>query len=274
MCKLLKVSKSGYYKWLSCPVSNQEQANLKLDKYIKVLFTKYTKDYGYRRIYKELLKLNLPTSINRVRRRMVKLNLYATKPVKKYKSTTNKSCTGSRYVANLLNQDLSATAPNQKWVSDITETKVRGKKLYLAVIIDLYSRKVIGWSMNNHMRSGLIIDALNMAMNNRAYPKYVLLHSDRGSQYASYKYQQILKHYQIIQSMSATGCCYDNAACESFFATLKKELIYKVQFIDMHDAKSAIFRYIEAFYNKVRLHSSIGYLAPLEFESRQLAIAA
>jgi transposase InsO family protein len=94
--------------------------------------------------------------------------------------------------------------------------------------------------MNNHMRSGLIIDALNMAMNNRAYPKYVLLHSDRGSQYASYKYQRILKHYQIIQSMSAKGCCYDNAACESFFATLKKELIYKVQFIDMHDAKSAM----------------------------------
>ena len=274
MCKLLKVSKSGYYKWLSCPVSNQAQANLKLDKYIKVLFTKYATNYGYRRIYKELLKLNIPASINRVRRRMVKLNLYAATPVKKYKSTTNKSCTGTRYVANLLNQDLTTTAPNQKWVSDITETKVRGKKLYLAVIIDLYSRKVIGWSMNNHMRSGLIIDALNMAMNNRGYPKYVLLHSDRGSQYASYKYQRILKHYQIIQSMSATGCCYDNAACESFFATLKKELIYKVQFIDMHDAKSSIFSYIEAFYNKVRLHSSISYLAPLEFESRQLAMAA
>ena len=269
MCKLLKVSSSGYYQYLSRGISNRDVLNIALDQEIKRLFDKYEGVYGYRRIYREL---TITASINRVRRRMMELNLYAT-PKKKYKTPT-KSCSGSSYAANILDQDLHATAPNQKWVSDITQMQINSRKLYLAVIIDLYSRKVIGWSMSNRMPASLVCNALKMAMRNRGYPTGVILHSDRGSQYTSYDYQRLIASYMLIGSMSAKGCCYDNAACESFFATLKKEHVYRKRFGCYETAKSSVFKYIEAFYNRKRRHSSIGYLSPLEFEFKQLAMAA
>lgn len=270
MCRILKVSTSGYYKYLATGMSNRDIMNQALDKEITAIFKQFNGIYGYRRIHKEL---TTSASLNRVRRRMQELGLYAVVK-KKYKATTTKSCAGSRYAANLLDQDLHTTAPNQKWVSDITEMKIHAHKLYLSVIIDLYSRKVIGWSMSSRMPASLVCDALNMAMRNRGYPKGVIVHSDRGSQYTSDSYQRLITLYGLICSMSAKGCCYDNAACESFFATLKKEHVYRISFRDREEAKSSIFRYIEAFYNRVRLHSSIRYRSPIEFESKLLKIAA
>lgn len=269
MCRLLKVSTSGYYKYLPRGISKQAINNLILDKVIIRLYKEHQGLYGYRRIYHQL---DIDASMNRVRRRMIALGLYAVTK-KRYKTTT-KSKNNAEYAPNILNQDFTADYPNQKWVSDITEMKIDAKKLYLALIIDLYSRKVIGWSMSNRMPASLVCDALNMAMRNRGYPKDVILHSDRGSQYTSEEYQKLITLYGLRCSMSAKGCCYDNAACESFFGTLKIELIYLKKFKDVGIAKSSIFNYIEAYYNRVRLHSSIGYMSPLEFESKQYAIAA
>ena len=269
MCNLLKVSTSGYYKYLPQGLSSRDVMNIALDQEITALFKQYEGIYGYRRIYREI---TMHASLNRVRRRMIALGLYAV--IKKKYQASPKSCVGTRYAANLLDQDLNTTAPNQKWISDITEMKVNARKLYLAVIIDLYSRKVIGWSMSNRMTAELACDALRMAMRNRGYPNGVMLHSDRGSQYTSKIYQTLLTAYGLICSMSAKGCCYDNAACESFFATLKKEHVYRNKFSSWEAAKSSIFKYIEVFYNRIRLHSSIEYLSPLQFESKQLAIAA
>ena len=272
MCKLLAASTSGYYKWIHSHPSARAVSNILVDKHIKIIFSHHHKRYGYRRIYKEIIKLNILVSKNRVRRRMIKLNLYAV-VTKKYKTTT-KSCAQSRYANNILDQDFQADYLNHKWVSDITQMKINGRKLYLAVIVDLCSRMVIGWSMSNRMTASIVIGALNMAMRNRGYPKGVILHSDRGSQYISTSYQKLITHYQLKCSMSAKGCCYDNAACESFFATLKKELIYATTFSDVQAAKNSIFQYIEAYYNRVRLHSSIDYYSPLEFELKLLNIAA
>ncbi len=268
MCKLFKVSTSGYYKWLPRPPSKRTISNLILDEQIKAIYIQHKGLYGYRRIYHSL---TLNASMNRVRRRMITLNLYAVTK-KKYKAT--RSSSNHKYAPNLLQQDFTANHANQKWISDITEMKIHGKKLYLAVIIDLYSRKVIGWSMSNRMPASLVCNALNMAMRNRNYPSEVILHSDRGSQYSSTDYQKLMKLYGLICSMSAKGCCYDNAACESFFSTLKIEHVYLSKFRDVDHAKSSIFSYIEAYYNRIRLHSSIGYNSPLEFELNQLNLAA
>ena len=269
MCKIIKVSRSGYYQWLRRPLSNRAISNLVLDAKIKERYKHHKSKYGYRRIHKEIV---IQASASRVRRRMIALGLYAIRKGR-YKGTT-KSNNNEVYADNLLQQDFHADYPNQKWVSDITEIKIKGKKLYLAVIIDLYSRKVIGWSMSSRMRSRLVCDALHMATLNRGYPRGVILHSDRGSQYRSLDYQKLISKYGLLCSMSAKGCCYDNAACESFFATLKTELIYETVFEDREAVKTAIFSYIEAYYNRERLHSSIGYLSPVIFEQQQFAMVA
>jgi putative transposase len=269
MCRLLTVSSSGYYTWLSRPLSKRTASNLILDAQIKLLYYHHQRKYGYRRIYHAL---SIPTSMNRVRRRMIALGLYGIRKGK-FKSTTN-SNHNKPYAPNILQQNFSADYPNQKWVSDITEMKINDKKLYLAVIIDLYARKVVGWSMSNRMPAKLVCDALKMAMLNRGYPTGVILHSDRGGQYCSDDYQKLIVLYKIKCSMSAAGCCYDNAACESFFATLKTEHVNQCKFKDREGAKSSIFSYIEAYYNRVRLHSSIGYMSPVEFEDKKFAMVA
>ena len=269
MCKVLKVSSSGYYQWLKRPLSSRAANNMVLDQEIKRLFTKHKSRCGYRGIHKHL---KIASSSSRVRRRMKYLGLHAIHKRKYNKRTKqNNDC---NYADNLLNQDFHADHIDQKWVSDITEMKINNRKLYLAVILDLCSRKVIGWPMSNRMPTELVCNALNMAMRNRGYPTGVILHSDRGSQYCSHDYQKLINSYKLLCSMSAKGCCYDNAACESFFATLKAELIYRETFASVVQAKSAIFEYIEAYYNRKRLHSSIGYLAPVTFEQQLFAMAA
>jgi putative transposase len=269
MCKVLTVSSSGYYQWLKRPLSSREVSNLVLDQEIICLFKEHKSRCGYRGIHKHL---TISASSSRVRRRMKALSLYAIHKRKYTKKT--KQDNDFKYADNLLNLDFHADHLDQKWVSDITEMKINNRKLYLAVILDLCSRKVIGWSMSNRMTASIVCRALNMAMRNRSYPTGVILHSDRGSQYCSNDYQKLINIYKLRYSMSAKGCCYDNAACESFFATLKAELIYREVYVSVEQAKSAIFQYIEAYYNRVRLHSGIGYLSPVIFEQQCLAIAA
>lgn len=176
---------------------------------------------------------------------------------------------------NKLNQQFTTSKPNEKWVTDITYVWTKEGWLYLAVVLDLFSRKVVGWSMDETMEKGLVMNALNMALKNRQPQKGLLHHSDRGSQYASADYQKLLEQQQITCSMSRKGNCYDNAAMESFFATLKQELVYHQQYENRQYAKQDIFEYIEVWYNRKRRHSSLGYMSPEEFENaNHYAIAA
>jgi putative transposase len=176
---------------------------------------------------------------------------------------------------NKLNQDFTASRPNQKWVTDITYVWTKQGWLYLAVVPDLFSRQVVGWSMNASMERGLVIAALRMALQARQPSKGLLHHSDRGSQYASNDYQQVLTNHGICCSMSRKGNCYDNAVMESFFATLKQELIYRRQYENRQEAKQDIFEYIHVWYNRRRRHSSLEYLSPEQFERQsQSAMAA
>ena len=184
---------------------------------------------------------------------------------RKFKATTDSAHVKPTF-ENLLNREFRAEAPNQKWVSDITYVWTQEGWLYLCVFIDLYSRAVIGWSMGNRIDSNLVCNALMMALWRRGFPKGVLVHSDRGSQYASRKYLALLKTYQLIGSMSRKGNCWDNACAESFFHTIKIELINDILYLSREEAKQSIFEYVEMYYNKRRRHSTIDYNTPEEFE--------
>lgn len=267
-CRLLAISSSAYYQWRKQPVSVREQANNILDKIILMLFNKHRQCYGYRRIYKALVaSYDYKGSIERVRRRMLAKGLKA-KQHKAFKATTD-SDHALRISPNILNRGFNASSPNQKWVGDITYINTDQGWLYLATVIDLYSRKVIGWSMQTHMKATLVCDALNMALMNRAYPTGVLFHSDRGSQYCSQMFRGIINQYDFTQSMSRKGNCWDNAVAESFFKTLKLEAIDGRCFKTMEEAKGVVFNYIEVYYNRQRMHSSIQYQIPAEYEARQ-----
>lgn len=175
---------------------------------------------------------------------------------------------------NKLDQDFIASKANEKWVTDITYIWTKEGWLYLAVVLDLFSRKVVGWAMDNNMERGLVITALTMALQTRKPPKGLLHHSDRGSQYASNDYQQLLKNNKICCSMSRKGNCYDNAVMESFFATLKQELVYHRLYQNRKEAKQDIFEYIEVWYNRKRMHSTLGYMSPHEFENKSQHLLA
>jgi transposase InsO family protein len=175
---------------------------------------------------------------------------------------------------NKLDQDFTASKANEKWVTDITYIWTKEGWLYLAVVLDLFSRKVVGWAMDNNMERGLVITALTMALQTRKPPKGLLHHSDRGSQYASNDYQQLLKNNKICCSMSRKGNCYDNAVMESFFATLKQELVYHRLYQNRKEAKQDIFEYIEVWYNRKRMHSTLGYMSPHEFENKSQHLLA
>ncbi len=192
------------------------------------------------------------------------------KAVKKFKVTTD-----SRHqrpaAPNLLARDFKADAPNQKWAGDITYLYTSEGWLYLAVVIDLYSRAVIGWLMSSRMTANLVADALTMAMFRRGFPKGVILHSDRGSQYCSGVYRQLVEQYQLRQSMSRKGDCWDNACVESFFHTLKVEAIYGEALMSRQQMRQAVFEYIEIDYNRQRRHSTLGYVSPMNYESSLVA---
>ena len=269
MSRVLKVSCSGYYDWLKRPPSVREQQRQARDEEIRQAFDASQGRSGSPNITRDLHDLGHDCDRKTVAESMRRQGLRA-KAAKKFKVTTD-SKHHLPVAPNHLNRDFSATKPNQKWVSDITYLWTDEGWLYLAVIIDLYSRAVIGWSLNTRMTRQLVCDALTMALWRRGFPKGVLLHSDRGSQYCSNDYQQRIKDHKLICSMSRTGNCWDNAVAESFFHTMKVEAIRDERFSTREKLKQAVFEYIEVDYNRNRRHSAIGYISPMAFEAKKCA---
>lgn len=267
MCKVFDVSPSGYYEWRKRPPSQREQENKQLVKAIRKAHQDSGKTYGSPRIHAELQAQGHACSLNRVARLMRQHHIRA-KRRRRYKTTTN-SDHSDPVAPNLLEQDFTASRPNEKWVADITYIRTDEGWLYLAVIIDLFSRLVVGWAMDTRLHSNLVERALHMAVSRRKPGKGLIHHSDRGSQYASQSFQNMLKAHHIQASMSGTGNCYDNAPAESFFASLKAERVSHRIYRTRQEAIIDIFQYIETFYNRQRRHSSLGYLSPMAFEHQQ-----
>jgi putative transposase len=264
MCNVLVVPRSGYYAWIDRPVSRRDLEDEKLLFHIKQIHKESNGTYGILRMTKALKRRNIHCGKNRVAKVMRKNNIIC-RTRRKYKAKTN-SKHNYPVAPNLLGQSFYVEAPNTVWVGDITYIGTKQGWLYLAAVEDLFNRKVIDWSMSDAMPTELTASALEMAVGRRNPSAGLICHSDRGVQYASYKYQQPLRDKKMIQSMSRKGDCYDNACAESFFATLKKELIHGRKFKTRAEAKQAVFQYIEIWYNSRRLHSSLGYMSPNEFE--------
>jgi putative transposase len=253
-------------RWLERPQTSIEKDDAELIEMIKTLFQKGRKNYGTRRLKQALIGLGWHVSRRRIGRLMAAAGL-ACKTKRKFKATTN-SNHDLPIVPNYLERQFTVTQPNQAYVGDITYIYTQEGWLYLAVVIDLYSRQVVGWSMAEHMRAKLVNDALLMAVWKRKPGKGLIWHTDRGSQYASDSHRALLKEHGITQSMSRKGNCWDNAVSESFFHTLKTELVHHQHYQTRAEAKQDIFEYIEVFYNRERLHSSNNYLSPVDYEMR------
>lgn len=266
-CRLFELSRSAYYEWWANEDARIEAeiAYARLCIQIELLFYRYKSRYGARRITDELFKRGTKCSCEKVSKIMQDKKLV---PLghKKYKVITTNSNHKYKVFDNLLERNFTVDQPNQVYVGDITYIRTGEGWLYLAVVIDLYSRKVIGYKMSNRMTKDIVISALLNALKARGYPKGVIIHSDRGSQYASNEYKRILKQYGLLGSMSKKGDCWDNAVAESFFASLKKEYVHHTLFATRTKAQLGIFDYIEAWYNSERAHSTIGGLSPNEFE--------
>ncbi|MEH6889414.1 IS3 family transposase [Bacillus sp. JJ864] len=264
MCNVLGASKSGYFKWLKRPKSDRQKQHEKLSQEIFQTHLEFKQRYGSVKIAKTLNKRGVKVSERTVSRIMTK-NQWKSCTVKKYKATTN-SKHHHPVSENVLNRQFTATKPNQLWVADITYVPTNEGWLYLASVMDLYSRKIVGWAMNKTMTKELVISALTMAYKRQNPKKGVIHHSDRGVQYASHEYQRLLKKYHMMGSMSRKGNCYDNACIESFHGILKRELVYQMKYKTREEAKKSLFEYIEFFYNSKRIHSTLGYYTPNEFE--------
>lgn len=264
LCKQLEVSRSGYYAWLNRPDSQRTVENQRLIKTMTESFKSSRQTYGYRRIHQFLKGKGELCGKHRVARLMKKQGLRP-KTKRKFKATTNSKHKLPIH-QNHLQRDFRPQQANQRWVSDITYIGTNEGWLYLAVVMDLYSRHIVGWAMDSRMTESLVIDALKMALFRRRVASGLLLHSDRGSQYAAGTYQAILKNHGILCSMSRKGNCWDNAAMESFFRSLKVESIYHQSFKTRGEAKLTIFDYIEVFYNRQRIHSTLNYLSPVDYE--------
>jgi len=269
MCKVLKVDRTSYYSWIRAG-SIIEKSDKELNRLIEDTFYESRQTYGTRRI-KALLLQNegLIVSRRRVGKIMKKLGL-SVKGKRKFKINTTDSNHSLPIANNILNRDFYAGEANQKYVGDITYIPTNEGWLYLATVIDLYSRKIVGWSMSDSMKTTLVNDALLMALKQRKPNKGLIWHTDRGSQYASYEHRDLLQSYGVIQSMSRKGNCWDNAVAESFFHTLKTELTHHQNFQTKAQANQAIFEYIEVFYNRQRIHSSNNNLSPVAFEKKML----
>lgn len=264
MCRLLEVSRSGFYAYLNRPVSARQHQRELVSQAVEATFIAFKKRYGAPRLTDELNDQGIVCSKNHVARLLSEKGLRARNGKgfryrARIESKTNVS-------ENLLARKFDAAAPNQKWVSDITYIRVGRTWLFLAVVLDLFSRKVIGWSLDTHMRESLIIEAFDMAVTGRELGNGLLLHSDRGVQYRGHEYQQALRLNDITCSMSRTGNCWDNAVMESFFSRLKVELIYAENYKTVDETQAGLFEYIELFYNRKRRHSAIGNISPHEFE--------
>jgi transposase InsO family protein len=266
MCRALAVSPAGYYAWRVRPESVRGVINRALVAKIRVIHRESRETYGSPSIWDALIKQGHDVGEHRVARLMRQEGIRA-KTVKKWRATTQ-STHRLPVATNALNRQFTVTHPNRVWAGDITYVWTTEGWLYLAVVLDLYSRLVIGWAMGQRLTRELAEQALLMALTNRQPSAGLLHHSDRGSQYAATQYQQVLTTYGITPSMSRKGNCWDNACVESFFGTLKRELVYHRQYATRQDATQDIFEYIEVFYNRKRRHSTLGYNSPAEYEAR------
>lgn len=269
MCQLFNVSRGGYYAWLKRPKSRRSHENEKLKAKIVDIFDGSHRTYGAPRLHADLRSQGFFCGCNRVARLMKQLGIKA-KTKRKFKATTD-SKHNLPVAPNLLDQNFEAAGPNKVWAADITYIPTREGWLYLAVCIDLYSRMVVGWSMDSRITKQLVVDAFNMAARNRPGARGLVHHSDRGSQYASQEFQNILHSYEMLCSMSRKGNCYDNAVVESFFHSLKTEWVHHYCYETRQEAKASIFEYIEIFYNRQRRHSHLNYLSPADYEHWALA---
>ena len=272
MCRVLGVTRSWYYKRQGRGPTKRQREDKALLPQIKAVFEESDKTYGADRSAKKLRAEGIRVGKNRVNR-LMRENDLKVKTTKRFKVTTNSD--HKRPVApNLVNQEFSSAAPDRLWTGDITYIWTAEGWLYLAVVLDVYSRRIVGWSMNRLMTDDLVIAAFKNALVRRCPGPGLIFHTDRGSQYCSKRFRALVKGAGGLQSMSATGCCYDNAITESFFGTLKRELVHHCFFVTRKDAQSRIFRYVEGFYNRKRIHSAIGYLSPEQFEQRRFKMAA
>lgn len=260
LCHILAVSRSGFYAWLQGKLSHRQGAHKVLDEQINQVFAEHRGRYGSPRMTRQLQSAGVQCSESQVARRMNALGLKAVGK-KKFRTTTDSKHTRPIY-DNVLNRDFTTTAVNQKWVCDITYCATQQGWLYLATVLDLHSRAIVGWSMATHMKDTLVCDALMMALFRNRFPTKVIVHSDRGSQYASQAYRQLINQHNLIGSMSRKANCWDNSVAESFFHTLKNELIHQCQFQNQQQAKQEVFDYIETYYNRKRIHSAIDYRVP------------
>lgn len=266
MCRILRVQRSGYYAWAAKPQSTRAQADTLLLADIKQFFEASMSIYGSPRIHRDLREAGTRCSEKRVARLMRQAGL---RSVRGYKRPRYRSGKPATTAPNRLDQQFTTAVPDQTWVTDITYIRTYEGWLYLAVVLDLYSRTVVGWAMKPSMATELVLDALMMAVWRRRPKQPVIIHSDQGSQFGSDDFTRWCKDNHLLPSMSRRGNCYDNAVAESFFSSLKKERIKRSIYATRAEAKSDIFDYIEGFYNRTRRHSHLGQLSPLAFEQLQ-----
>lgn len=268
MCGIFGVSRGGYYAWRRRDHSLQDAEELKLLRAIEDVHRSSRKNYGSPRIYRQLKGMGHAVGKTKVERVMKKHGIRA-KTKRKFRVTTD-SKHKLPVAPNLLARNFSPAKPNQTWAGDITYVWTREGWLFLAVIVDLFSRQIVGWSLDKTMTRELVLSALRQAYFRRKPGTGLVFHSDRGSQYCSKEFRQQLREYRMVQSQSRKANCWDNACVESFFHTLKTELIYHEDFQTRDEAQRVIFEWVEAFYNRQRLHSTLGYLSPVDFERRSL----
>ena len=264
MCRLLKVSASGYYAWRKRPESARAERDRELMPRIRQIHKASRGVYGSPRVHAELLADGVLVGRHKVAKLMRSARLRGC-PKRRYRTTTQQD-PNHPVARNLLKRDFTADGPNQRWASDITYISTRQGWLYLAIVMDLYSRRVIGWSMSRWMSRHLVVDALTMAVEARRPEGPLIHHSDRGGQYSSDDFRDALAKHGIECSMSSTGNCYDNAVVESFFAALKRERVNRVRYRSRDEARADLFQYIEVFYNRKRRHGYLGTISPADFE--------
>jgi putative transposase len=264
-CAALKVSVSGFYAWKNRPASARQNDDMVVLAHIRADFATSKETYGSPRMHVELNENGVVVGLHRVARLMSENGLKARQKTR-FKKTTD-SDHGGPVAKNVLDQDFTADGPDQKWGVDISYVWTAEGWLYLAVVLDLFSRRIVGWQLSDRMKRGLAMEALQRAINLRQPPPGLIHHSDRGSQYCSEDYRRILRDYGFVASMSGRGNCYDNAMVETVFKTIKSELIWRTAYKSRDQASRAIGQYIEGFYNQRRRHSSLGYVSPATFEA-------
>lgn len=264
MCRALGVSRSGYYEWRKRPVSDRQRENETLALHIRAVHRETNGTYGTPRITEELRESGVPCSKNRVARIKKEIGLKAIASPRKYRVTTQ-AASDATVSPDLIERDFVAQCPNQKWVSDITYIPVDKGHAYLCTVMDLFSRKIVGWSLSSSLCADVAIDALRKACKDRDHPGALIFHTDRGSQYTSQEFQETLAESGIQSSMGRTGDCFDNAVAESFFSTLKRERIHRETYATIEQARRRVDDYIR-YYNRTRRHSTLGMKSPDRYE--------